>query len=432
MSNRSSVNDADPERDRLAQYGEDQVPAQHRRELEELAGQVAKGSVSRRAFLNRAGAVGVGAVGAGAVLAACGGGTKSSSAASTTSFANSVPSSGGAIAAKYKNKTIGMPVYSYADENQITLASAAQQATDAAGLNWKWLIQDTQTNPQTGAQVMGTYISRKVDAVVDMVIPASFIAADVAQAKAGNIPVFGVYTFAFTNPGFQLDYGGIVAVDAAFISSYMLFNEQIRLAGKKEIKLGVLDTQLDVIAPRRQVMEGLRSGQPVFKEVAVANVDAADVVGGATKGVQALLSQHPDLDTIWVSYSPVGVPAAAAVQQAGNTHTKVYAHAVGSAGLSMIASQQTPLLASSWLDLVYTSWGLVDVMLQYFKNGKVDRFAAFSTNVVPIIAMDQAEANSSNVKKVQLITGKSIPNWLFQGGAYRQTFIDKWKEQYSS
>ena len=426
------------DRDHVQQYLEDHVPPRHRAEIEDLAAEVGRGGVSRRSFLSRAGAMGLTTAVATTVLAACGGGgTKSASATTsatgTTTAATTGSGSGGSIAAKYKHKTVGVPVYGFSDQNQILLAYQMKAASDAAGLDWTFLIQDTQTLVASAETAVEAYITKKVDAIVPIVIPPRTIPAQLAAAKAAGIPCFGMFTSAPLWPTFVLDYGAPIPVDAALLAEYMFIDMYLRIPSGK-IQLGIVDAaSVDLIQPRRGVLEGqlAQAAQSRFAPVAPQNnVNPANPVQGATQAVQAILSTYPNVACIWVNYPPMAVPAAAAVQQAGK-HARVYGHVGGSAGIAEIQSGSGPLAAMSYLDLTYVSWGTIDKMLAYFAGNTPPRTTFLTTDVVPTTTIDAVEAKSSNVQKVAA-NGQNILTWLSGAGSWRAGRVASWKQQYSS
>jgi ABC-type sugar transport system substrate-binding protein len=418
-------------RDQLVeQYLEDFIPKGYRGELEHLAAKVARGASSRRSFLTRAGSLGIGAAAGSTILTGLV--AKSPEAAAATTQA----AGASAIADKYKNLTIGVPVYAFADENQITIANQLKAASEAAALNWKFLVQDVAGSVTTAGQVFDTFVSQGVNVIIDIVIPPRLVAAQMAKAKERKIPVFGIYTFGTNYPDMALDYGGVTSVESSFVSSYMLFDQRIRHPGKKKIKLGIIDSQLDVIGPRRGVLNGLL-GLEVNKDFEVVqvvpDVDPANTVQVATQATQAILTKNPDVDCLWVSWSPAPVPVATAVEQAGKGDScKVYGLVAQSAGLQLIKDGKSPLVATSWVDLVWVGWGCVDLVLQHLSGRGVDRLALLTTSAVPCVCVDQAEANTPNLQMIEALDGKKILTWVFAQGSYRDRFVASWNEKYTT
>jgi len=75
---------------------------------------------------------------------------------------------------------------------------------------------------------------------------------------------------------------------------------------------------------------------PDMKNVAWAGFTDAATVGSAT---DAMLTQHPDLDGIYISYSGAAAGLFASLQAAGNTHVKVVTHDLDAANDVIMATQ---------------------------------------------------------------------------------------------
>ncbi len=415
----------------VQEYLEYNVPQSHRQEVRSLGERVNRQELSRRGFLSRTSKLGIGLTAGSTILTAL-----TSTTATKVSAAAAKGVESGKIADKYKNLTIGVPVFAYVDENQITIANQIQAASQAAGLNWKLLLQDVAGDPGKAQQVFDAFITQGVNVIIDIVTPPRLVAAQMAKAKEKKIPVFGIYTFGTNYPDMVLDYGGVTSVESSFVSSYMLFDQRIRHPGKKKIKLGIIDSQLDVIKPRRGVLDGLLNLQVNndFEVVQIIpDIDPANTVQVATQATQAILTKNPDVDCLWVSWSPAPVPVATAVEQGGKGDScKVYGLVAQSAGIQLIKEGKSPLVATSWVDLVWVGWGCTDLVLQYLSGKPVDRLALLTTNIVPCVCINQAEANSPNVQMVDVLGGKQILTWMFGAGKYRDTFVESWNEKYSS
>lgn len=406
----------------------------HEGQLRELEQGAASGMLKRTEFLKRAAVLGVGGIGAANLFANTASAGTTVSARPQRSFnADRV----GRInwSAALKNKTIAIPTYTFSDENQQTLNQAIVDAAKAAGLNWKILQTDTQASAQTAQTAMDAYIARGVDAIILDVVPARFVSAqiDKAHKHKPRIPVFGI--FSFSPLTLDVEYAGVLASDAVYLTEYMFIDQRIRHgAGPKDIKkIGILDTVVDVTAPRRAVIDGY-IGSPSYKDFKVVgsvnDVDPANVTTSATRAVQALLTAHPDITAIWTNYPPLGIPAAQAVEQAGKqAQVKVYSHVAQSSGIKAVLSGKSAMVATSWVDLIYTSWGMVDSILAYFA-GKPYTQTHQWTSPVPTTAIDVARRNSPDIVKVNS-GGNEIVNWVFQGGAWKADFLARWKKQYN-
>src|SRR5918911_1415556 len=83
------------------------VPKEHRSAVASLMQDVADGRIGRRDFMVRTASLGLSGALATALLA------------SSTGHATPMSSRGGGIAARYKNKTIGVPMFQVADQNEV-------------------------------------------------------------------------------------------------------------------------------------------------------------------------------------------------------------------------------------------------------------------------------------------------------------------------
>lgn len=395
-------------------------------------------ALSRAQFLKRAGVVGAG-VSAASFVAACGGSSSSKAKASTTTSSSSgVPASGSSgvkastTGSALKNKKIGIPAYSLADQNETILISAMETASKEAGLGWTFHVTDTNANQSTAQSAVEAYITQGVDAIMLMVVPAAFVEAQLAMAKAKNIPVFGNYTFAPNDPNITLDYSAPLQEDEVPLSLYLLNDQTRRHGASSPINVAILDVNLDVVAVRRPIFDAISRGAQ-WKNVKVvaidANVDTANPVTGATSATRALLTAHPEINCFWVNYPPQALPCAEAVAQAGKSGSvQVYGHIVQSAGLEAILSGTSPLVAASWLDLQYNGWGLIDAMLSHFGGVPLSRLA-YLTNGIPTTAVDKTLRGSAAIQKIAA-GSTDVVNWVFNGGAYTQSFLSNWHTVY--
>jgi hypothetical protein len=110
----------------------------------------------------------------------------------------------------------------------------------------------------------------------------------------------------------------------------------------------------------------------------------------------------------------------------------VYGLVAQSAGLQLIKEGKSPLVATSWVDLVWVGWGCVDLVLQHFSGKGVDRLALLTTSAVPCVCVDQAEANTPNMQMVDALDGKKILTCVFAQGSYRDRFVASWDEKYTT
>ncbi|MCW2953405.1 MAG: hypothetical protein JWQ48_2575 [Conexibacter sp.] len=381
---------------------------------------------TRAGFFKRVAISGVAASGAAGILAACGGGGKDAAAVTaTTGTSTGAGAASGSIAARYKNKTIGVPINTLLDENEATLVKYLKEASDRAGLNWKFLADDTRSDQAAAQTTVQSYVTRKVDAIIDLVIPASTIEAQLAAATTAGIPIVGTYTFAEFSPSILADYSAILDHDGVLMSHYLI-NDQQHARGHRTVRVAMLDAPLAVVSPRRWIFEAIARNTPGVEIVAQDfAVSLTDTVNDATRRATALLQKNSDLSCIWCNYPPIAVPAASAVAQAGKTDVQVYGHIAQSGGVEAVRERTNPLVATTWFDLAYNSYGLVDLVLQALAGRRPDREVSYLSPV------PDALFDASNVD-IEVPKGTRAADWKFAGGSYRDQFVARWNQQYGS
>lgn|GEM_PF-3133459 len=378
---------------------------------------------TRGAFLKRAAVLGVGTAVTGSVLAACGGGGGAS-----TQAAAPAPSGAAAakpnIAAKYKNKSIGVALLTASDENTLSIKKWAEQATKDADLNWSWKTVDTQASSSAAQEALNSFLTQKVDGIIDVAIGASTIEAQLKQAAEANVPVVGTYAFAEPDSSILQDYTLPPSVDASLLAHYMIMDLQNRYPSGK-IQVGLLDFPLDLIQERRTAVKGLLAENSRFEIVAEEfSVSPTNTEQDATAKAKALMQSNPDLKAIWCNYPPIAVPAAAAVEQVGKTgEVQVYGHIATSAGVEGLRGGNGAMTATSWVDWPYVGYMLVDQLLEAM-SGKTLNKQLSTLRPDPSIVFD-----SSNVE-TEVPKGTKAADWMFAGGTYRVQFLNEWNEKY--
>lgn len=377
--------------------------------------------VSRRSLLKRSG-LAVGAIGGVSLLAACGSDDKKAAAATTTTAA--AAGGGGSIPDALKNKTIGVAHFSSADEGEATLVAALKEAADKAGLNWEFKEAEAQGKADRAGQVMASFITNKVDVILQMAHPADFVKPQLADAKAAKIPVFGQWTSSELDPGLVADYTPVAAVDEAGLSHFM-FSQMYLNHPKGDIKLALINTDLPTLQPRAKVLAGLNQMYPRVKVVDTGVVDLADAVGSATKITNSFMSKHRDLAAIWTNYPPSGVPAAAAVQ-AANRKVEVYMRIGGKAGLQALKDEKNPLVAMPLVDLDFQSYMTVQLILDHLSGREVNRLISFE-QIVPLRTFTKQTAKEADGTGVAGGEG-----WTRDGGTWKDPMVASWNARYSS
>lgn len=374
-----------------------------------------RGGASRRNFLRGAGVAGLG-LGSAALLSACTS-NKNNPAAAAPAITGSVDPK---VADKYKNKTIGVSVLTFSDENIQSIVNWIKQACTDAGLNWTFDVVDTQTDGGKAATAVDSFVTKKVDAIMAIAVGAGGIEEQLARAKSAGIPTVGTFTFAKPDSSITQDYTPPPAADAALLGTYLIADQLQRHSGSAKIQVGMLDFPLNLIESRRYAFEALIAQQPEF-EIAARNynVDPTSVVDSASAAAKSMLQANPDITAIWVNYPPAALPAASGVSELSGKDVQVYGHIAQSAGVDAIGQSSSPLVATSWIDWPFVGYTIVDQTLAAFAGQTLDKQLKV-LSPCPMIVFDK-----TNVAQ-NLPSGEKASNWMFAGGAYRPEFLRRW------
>lgn len=330
-----------------------------------------------------------------------------------------------ALGDSYKDKTIGVVFLTLLDENEVSIQKWLEQAAKDAGLNWKFIAVDAKGDQAQAQTAMSSFITRKVDAIVVVVVPAIFINAQLEQAQAAGIPVVGNLMFAQFDPTIAVDYGPLLDHDALLLTHYLMSDQKSR-RGSDPIKVGILDAPVsDALVPGRQVFETLIGLDDQFEIVATDySVSGTDTVADSTKRARGMIQANPEINAIFCNYPPIAVPAASGIEQAGKKDIQVYGRIAQSAGVEAVRSGTSPLVATSWVDWPYQSYTIIEQVLTVLKGDEPNRLLAL-TRPVPDVIFD-----SSNVEQ-QVPKGTKAADWMFAGGAYRGQFLARWNEVFA-
>jgi ABC-type sugar transport system substrate-binding protein len=389
---------------------------------------VGRTGMGRRAFLQRAGLLGTAAFGASMGLAACGSGDDGEKAGTTTATAADASSGApsGSVADKYKGKTIGLAFLTLADPNVVLIQEGLEEAASKAGLDWKFQSFDGQAKNDQAQKGLQSLISKKVDLIYLEGIAPRLVGPQLAQAKSANIPVVGGFTAAPLDPGIRYDYAGVLESDSVLLTQFMLQELQEVHADKPEIKLAIVDSDLDVVLGRRKILDGLLAleANKKIKVVGAQNIDLTDPVGSSTKIASSFLTKNPDLAAIWTNYPNSAIASANAAAQKGKSdQVRVYGHIANAAAIDALREKGSAMSATSWIDFSYTAYATVGNMLDVFAGKEVARTVSY-TDPVPATVLSRATIETQ-------IPGKGT-TWEFGGGSYRDGFVQSWFDRFAS
>ena len=330
-----------------------------------------------------------------------------------------------ALGDSFKGKTIGVVFLTLLDENEVSIQKWLDQAAQDAGLNWNFIAVDAKGDQSQAQTAMSSFITRKVDAIVVVVVPAIFINAQLEQAQAAGIPVVGNLMFAPFEPTIAVDYGPLLDHDALLLTHYLMADQKSR-RGDAPIKVGVLDAQVsDALVPGRSVFETLIGIDKQFEIVARDYaVSGTNTVQDSTTRAQGMVQANPDINAIFCNYPPIAVPAASGIDQLGKKDIQVYGRIAQSASVEAIRNGNSPLVATSWVDWPYQSYTIIEQVLTVLKGEKPNRLLSL-TRPVPDVIFDASNVNE------QVPKGAKAADWMFAGGAYRSQFISRWNEVFA-
>lgn len=330
-----------------------------------------------------------------------------------------------ALGSSFKGKTIGVVFYTLLDENEVSIQKWLNQAAQDAGLNWNFIAVDAKGEQSQAQTAMSSFITRKVDAIVVVVVPAIFINAQLEQAKAAGIPVVGNLMFAQFDPTVAVDYGPLLDHDALLLTHYLMADQKNR-RGNGPIKVGVLDAPVsDALVPGRSVFETLIGTDDQFKIVARDYaVSGTNTVQDSTTRAQGMVQANPDINAIFCNYPPIAVPAASGIDQLGKKDVQVYGRIAQSASVEAIRNGKSSLVATSWVDWPYQSYTIIEQVLMVLKGQKPNRLLSL-TRPVPDVIFDASNVNE------QVPKGTKAADWMLAGGAYRSQFIARWNEVFA-
>ena len=317
-----------------------------------------------------------------------------------------------------------MPVNTFLDDNEIAIVNGMKNAAKRANLDWKWVVIDTKADQAQAQTAMQSLVNRKVDCIIDVVVAAASIEAQLAAAKSANIPVVGNFTNAPYDANIVADYSQALDYDAVLLARYLI-NDQFHKRGNKVVKVGMLDSPLDVTKVRRTIFEAIAKSTPNVQIVAQDfSISLTNTVAEATQKATAMLQQHRDITALWCNYPPITLPVASGVAQAGASKVQVYGHNAQSAGVAAIRDGGSALVATTWADNNYQGYALVDLALQVFA-GKTPSRQVTWTQPIPGVLFDETNVAAEVPKSLK------ASDWQWGGGAYADSFLQSWAGAYA-
>jgi ABC-type sugar transport system substrate-binding protein len=320
------------------------------------------------------------------------------------------------------DKHIGAAYLTFADSNVRLIQSTLEEASERAGLGWSFSSADGRGTPSQARAALRSLLDGGCDLIYLEGIPPRQVEEELEQARRAGVPMIGGFTAA------ELDHNDDAAVlesDSVRLNLHMLDELNARSTRNESIEIALIDSTLDVIAGRRTLLETLlrlRANRRI-RIVDVASVDLADPLNSSAAIADRFLADHPRLAAIWTNYPVSATAAVAAVASADRgDQVAVYGHIANEAGVRALRAPDSPMRATSWVDLDYTTYLTVGDMLGAFAGHARRRLHA-PGNAVPVTVLDRSSVNAQ--------ISPDDTHWVAQGGLHRDEFVARWREQFS-
>jgi len=292
------------------------------------------------------------------------------------------------------------------DASEIALreSTAVKLATEALGWDLTY-IEGAGDIPQMIQGINGA-INGGADAVMIASTDAPLVKQSIDLAKRKDVPVLGV--------------GGGAPPSAEYDAQYQ--EDEVRMAEELTARMvedlggegtvAVLDnTQISAGKFRQEGREATLEGTDI-ETVGRQDTDLADLIGGAKKGVSAMLTQNPDVDALWLVYDAMMPPGLEALNQRKNTTTKVYSWFANPSNLEVMRkNENVQALVDSNLD--HTDLIAIDQLARFFKDGtELDPDALKNCDVkYEVVARDNMPPDGEINFPVEENAQPFIDNW---------------------
>jgi ribose transport system substrate-binding protein len=248
------------------------------------------------------------------------------------------------------------------DASEIALreSTAVKQATDALG----WDLTYIEGGGDIPGMIQGINgaINGGADAVLIASTDAPLVQQSIDLAKRKDVPVLGVGGGAPPSEEYDAQYQEDEVRMAEELTQQMIDD----LGGSGTV--AVLDnTQISAGKYRQEGREATLEGTDI-ETVGRQDTDLADLIGGARKGVAAMLTRNPDVDALWLVYDAMMPPGLEALNARNNTTTKVYSWFANPSNLEVMRkNENVQALVDSNLD--HTDLIALDQLARFFKDG---------------------------------------------------------------
>ena len=292
------------------------------------------------------------------------------------------------------------------DASEIALreSTAVKLATEALGWDLTY-IEGGGDIPKMIQGINGA-INGGADAVLVASTDAPLVKQSIDLAKRKDVPILGVGGGAPPSAEYDAQYQ-----EDEVRMSEELTRQMIDDLGGKGTVIVLDNTQISAGKFRQEGREKTLEGTEI-ETVGRQDTDLADLIGGAKKGVSAMLTQNPDVDAVWLVYDAMMPPGLEALNQRKNTTSKVYSWFANPSNLEVMRkNENVQALVDSNLD--HTDLIAIDQLARYFKDGT---------------ELDPDALKNCDVK-YEVVTRDNLPpegeiNFPVEQNA--QAFIDNW------
>lgn len=276
----------------------------------------------------------------------------------------------GVKAASISGNPVSLPVETIGILN---IAEAAQSAagvqaqTEAAAklLGWQVIACDGQGTPTIIESCGQSLVSQHVDAIVSIGNDPTLWQPALTRAHAAGIPVVNVAGAVGSSPDIVASYASDNAAEGKKLAEYVMTRLK-EVSGTKSVDIGTFPAGW--ATSRTDAFESAAKANGV-QIASQWTTNGADVQSGTQQQVSAALTQNPNVNAIWLSYSDALPPAGAVVSEkyAGKTFPNrplVVGFGQETSILGAIRDGQVDVSAEDAIDA--TGWMAIDQFAEYF------------------------------------------------------------------
>jgi ribose transport system substrate-binding protein len=287
--------------------------------------------------------------------------------ACSSSSATTAPTSGGG-----GKLTIGVINFSATDVATNNEVKGIQQAADALG--WTVKVVDAKGSVDVGNTAMEDFVQAKVDAIMEIVLPAASLGAGIAAAKAANIPVISMG-------------GGLVDGVAALLDDFqgdVVADALLKGTGGKGEVLALLYKEG---LPCRERYTSLLNKAGSYPDLSMItqNVPVPGQSEASTAAALAWIQAHPKGVAMWGCFDDLAMGAIAAEKQLGlATKLQVYSFNGDTGAIQAVIDGW--MTSTLWIDHIKMGGDAVDLVKQIKAAGTGWVPKTFPTTVVNVSA----------------------------------------------